>query len=423
MDLALSPDLEAYWCYLIVLSLALLVAAIQVRELLKTLANIWASAGAWLLLGAYTAVPVALFWLLDRADALHDTSAFAAILVAVTYRKILAGGSQGIAVPGGLVSAWQPFVAWSDKIAAGISARIARNKSRYDGKAIQQLASDPAFYDKIQKTVLNHSADPAKIQAALDEFNKWKPPLDDAGVLERKASYLYYALKSLPEVDSDRLFLDGGIIDKFDYYLYAREWSSKLFVLSVIAVLTVGIAFWVRSGMPLKEYEARYYLWRFQKVNATAADRFRAIQHLEKGLQQPDPKYREVVRQELTSRLRFELLPLETADRILKLLLHQSLLASDRLLDELADSLRTDNSDLRVRTQKELVYIGDQRGLPVPPELRGWKPGKEDALVCIDTVANTWVQIAKTKKAPEPRALDCLAALRPDAAKDPGGHK
>ena len=212
MDLALSPDFEAYWCYLILFSLALTVAVIQVRQLLKGLPNIWATARAWLLLAAYTAVPIALFWLLDRADAIHDTSLFAAILVGLTYRQILTGGTQGITVPGGFAKAWQPFVTWSDNIAAGISARIARNRSRYDQDVIQQLATHDDIFDNVRKTILNRSADPSKVQAALDDFNKLKPPLDDAGVQRRKANDLYYALKALPEVDSDRFLRDNGII-------------------------------------------------------------------------------------------------------------------------------------------------------------------------------------------------------------------
>jgi len=125
MDLSLSPDLEAYWCYLILFGLAFLVALVQVRLLLKGYTNIWATARSWLLLCAYTLVPIILFWVLDRADALHDTSLFAAVLVAVTYRQILSGGNQSMTIPSGLATAWQPFVAWSDNIAAGIRDRMA----------------------------------------------------------------------------------------------------------------------------------------------------------------------------------------------------------------------------------------------------------------------------------------------------------
>jgi len=188
MDLALSPDIEAYWCYLILSGISAAVAATQVRRLLKGLANIWASAGAWLLFAAYTAVPVGLFWLLDRADALHDTSLFAAILIALTYRQILSGSDQGIVVPGGFAKAWQPFLTWSDNLAAGINSRIARNTSRYDGGVIHQLATNPEVFDIVRKTILNSNstAEPAKFQTALDDFNQLQPPLDDADVQERK---------------------------------------------------------------------------------------------------------------------------------------------------------------------------------------------------------------------------------------------
>jgi len=414
MDLALSPDIEAYWCYLILFCLALIVAVIQVRLLLKTLPNIWASAGAWLLLAAYTVVPIALFWLLDRADALHDTSVFAAILIALTYRQILSGGTQGMPVPGGFAQAWQPFVTWSNKVAAGISARIARNNSRYDGTLIEKLAANPEVYDYVRKTVLNRTSDPAKVQAALADLDKLKSTLDDAGVLEKKANYLYYALKDVPDVDSDRLLLNMGLTSKRHYYLYAREWRSKLFVISVIIAAALGIFGWISfSDFP---FGAHYHLWRFQKINATSADRFRALQHLEEGLRGADPKYGELVRQQLTHQLRFEMLPLETADRILRLLLNKSLAMSDALTVELADSLRNENSDLRARTQKELVYIADARDLQIPSELRSWKPGKEDAPTCIDAVSNTWAKLAKTRKAPEPRELACLAAPAPGKA-------
>jgi hypothetical protein len=412
MDSALSPDIEAYWCYLALFAIALAVAGIRVRRLLQGFANIWATAPAWLLLAAYTAVPVVLFWLLDRADALHDTSIFAAILIAVTYQQILTGGSQGMVVPGGFAKAWQPFVTWSDNIAAGISARIARNNRRYDDKVIHHLATDGAIFEKVRRMILNRSADPGKVQTAIEAFSSLKPPLDDAGVQERKASYLYYALKALPDVDSDQELRDLGVISKREFYLYAREWSSKLIVVGVMAALIVAAGGWWWFGRqtPIRIYEAKYHLWRFGKANATAVDRFRAEQYLKQGLREGNADYIQTVRQGLTERLGFQLLPVETADKTLKLLLNQSF-ANPRgaLIGELADDLRTDNPDVRSRTQKELVYLGDEGHLAIPAALRNWNPGKEDAPACIDAVASAWVRTA-AKSAPEPDALACLTA-------------
>lgn len=408
MDLSISPDIEAFWCYLVLFILALTIAGVQVRGLLKGYENVWASAGAWLLLASYTAIPVALFWFLDRADALHDTSLFAAILVALTYRQIISGGADGFTLPAGFAKAWQPLVTWSDKIAAGISARIARNGSRYDGTVIHRIANDPKVFEAVRRLALNRAADPAKLQKAIDDFDKLKPPLDDSGVQERKANYLYYSVKALPDVDSERFFLELGLIGKQHYYLYAREWSSKLLVIGGLAIVAACVAgYWSRIPVPI--FEARYYLWRFEKPNATDIDRFRASQHLEQGLRDGNPQYVDTVRRELTRRLAFDDLPVETADRILKILLNRALISnSQELIDELADALRTDNPDLRARTQKELLYIGDERRLPIPAGLRNWKPGKEDASTCVDAVANEWARLGNSKHTPDSGALLCL---------------
>jgi hypothetical protein len=410
LDLSLSPDFEAYWCYCILAALALIVAAIQVRALLKGFTNAWSTARAWLLLGAYTAVPIALFWLLDRADALHDTSLFAAILVAVTYRQILSGGTQGMTVPGGFAKAWKPFVTWSDNIAAGIRDRIARNASQYDAKVIDHLATEPTVFEEVRRTVLNHSADPAQVQSALDGLDQQMPPLDDAGVLHKKATYLYFAVKALPEIDADKLLRDKNIITKSDYYLYAREWRSYIFVgvFAVILLVLVGLA-----AMQLKDpkYAARYYLWRFEKQNVTNVDRFRAALHLEQGMRGGNPDFVRIVRQELAMRLRFDALPLDAADRMLELLFQKTAGAPDAALIEiLADSLRTNNPDLRVRTQKVLVYFAQEYHLTIPDALRTWKPSKEDAATCVDTVANAWSQLAHpSASAVTDGALACLA--------------
>jgi hypothetical protein len=285
---------------------------------------------------------------------------------------------------------------------------------------IHQLATSADIFDDVRKTVMNRSADPAKIQAALDDFNKFKPPLDDDGVRERKANYLYYSLKALPDVDSDRYFRDRNLITSLNYYLYAREWSSKLFVISVLVAATLGIAIWARrSETHLQVYEARYYLWRFEKSNSTAVDRFRAIQHLELGLRSGNVEFVDTVRRELTRQLRFDMLPTDTADRILELLLDKSLTGDPKdLLEGLADALRTANPDVRSRTQKELLYIADLHHLPIPAELRIWKPGKEDAPTCVDAVVRVWAGIAETKAAPEAGALTCLA-VAPQAPQQP----
>lgn len=408
MDLSLSPDLDAYWCYLVLFTLAFIAALLHVRGLLKGFTNVWAMARSWLLLVAYTAVPVVLFWILDRADALHDTSLFGAVVVAVAYRQILAGSNQSLTPPSGLASAWQPFLAWSDNIAAGIRDRIARNKSRYDAEVVQKIAGKPEVYEKLERLVLNHAPKPGDVQTALADFDKLKPPLDDQGVLERKASFLYFSLQTLPEIDAAAVLRDEKIISVAKYYYYAREWSSRLIVWAVIGILIllVGVgAYQLQTPV----YRARYDVWRFEKPNGTAADRARATQRLEEGLRTGKPEYVAAVQGELTAHLRYRAVPLETADRMLKLLFQKTGEVRPGVIQALADSLRTDDADLRVRIEKVLVYLAEERKLTIPAELRDWLPSKEDAPTCVDRAANAWARLDGGGTL-EPGALACLGA-------------
>ncbi|MGI8743903.1 MAG: hypothetical protein ACR2NN_15270 [Bryobacteraceae bacterium] len=423
MDLALSPDFEAYWCYLTLFSIALIVAIIQVRGLLKGFNNVWADARAWLLLAAYTAVPIALFWLLDRADALHDTSFFAAVVVAVTYRQILSGGTQGMPVPGGFSKAWQPFVTWSDNIAGVIRDRLARKNSCFAADVINHLVEKPEVYEEVRRTVLIGAANPAEVQSQIDEYDKLKPPLDDTGVLKKKATFLYYTLKKLPEVKAEKLLCERGVISSRDYFMTTQEWRGKIVVITAILILSIGCVAAVKQAFT-PEYAARYFLWRFAKSNATALEHYRAEQHLEQGIRTGGPRYLETVRQQVTRSLRYEMLPLETADRLLKLLFQNpgATLADSALLRNLADSLRTDNPDLRTRTQRVLLYLADQRHLPVPIQLRAWNPGKEDSATCVDTVSNTWRKLAHGQTSVDADTLACLAQAAANAVTNAGGH-
>jgi hypothetical protein len=100
MDLSVSPVLEAYVCYAVVLLLGAVTAVIQISRRLGDLAGVWTVPQTWLLFVLYLLVPIGLFWLLDRTSAITDTSLFAAILVGVGYVGIMSGTNQTFRAPG-----------------------------------------------------------------------------------------------------------------------------------------------------------------------------------------------------------------------------------------------------------------------------------------------------------------------------------
>jgi hypothetical protein len=99
-----SPDIPAYWSYLIVLLVGMAVARSRVNSAFDRYDDRWAFAGTWSVFLAYTIVPVILLYFLDFTSVINDTSLFAALVIAFGYRQIFVGGIQGIAyrdrVPG-----------------------------------------------------------------------------------------------------------------------------------------------------------------------------------------------------------------------------------------------------------------------------------------------------------------------------------
>src|SRR5216684_8148471 len=146
MDMNVSPDLEAFCCYGLVLLLGLAVAWSQVSRRLGKLPGQWIMVNTWLLFFAYTFVPVLLFWALDRTNAVHDTSLFAAILVGFGYQQILSGSIASIQPAGDISKIWQPFAVWADSIANRIGNRIIVNDTRFDEKLLQTVRQDPAKF-------------------------------------------------------------------------------------------------------------------------------------------------------------------------------------------------------------------------------------------------------------------------------------
>ncbi len=89
MDLAISPDLSALCCYTIVAIVGAWVAGRQIAGRLSGIPGLWLEWRTYLLFMLYTAVPLAMFWLLDRGGAIADTSVFAAVLVGLGYQQII----------------------------------------------------------------------------------------------------------------------------------------------------------------------------------------------------------------------------------------------------------------------------------------------------------------------------------------------
>lgn len=387
MDMTVSPDLEAFICYALVFLLGLAAAKGQVGQRLGNLPGQWIMVNTWLLFFAYALLPVALFWLLDRTNAIHDTSVFAALVVGLGYQQILSGGIGTIRAPGEMSKLWQPFAAWADSISDRIRDRIAVNDSKFDERLLSTIRSDPKNFEKLKSLALAHTPNPKDLDDKIKEVDALANVLQDDGVMARKAEFLYLDLKKSSSKTFGYLLYKKGLISKKWYVWYEQEWRSKTAAIAVAIVLTVTVASCLHEASE-PEHMAAYYVWRLRKDSATDYDRFRAQQKLV-------PYLSKNAYQQLASALQTPNLPGKTADNILAVMLRTrgTAAAKDANLSQLLiDSLRTENSDVRLRIYKVLVYLGQEHGMD-PKAMQDWQPDPKDTPTRIDEMIKQWKKI------------------------------
>jgi hypothetical protein len=245
-----SPDIPAYFSYALVLLVGAVVARANVNNLVAGFGNRWAFAGTWWLFLAYVALPVLLFWFLDYTSALQDTSLFAALVVAIGYRQIFAGGVQGITMPGQTSALWRPFEAWVTRTNERILTRQKQYKDRFDERVRASFAADPERLRMFEALTLERSNDPAALTAALAPLRADPPP---PGAPTRIVNVLWRDLRTSVPEDYGYLLYRRRLVTWWQYWRWLEDGRSKLISVSILValiVLAVVAALWLTSAGP-----------------------------------------------------------------------------------------------------------------------------------------------------------------------------
>jgi hypothetical protein len=385
MDLSASPDFDAFYCYLIVFFLGLITAIIQINKRLLNYPGKWVTWNTWTLLAAYTMLPVVLFWFLDRVNAIHDTSLFAAILIGAGYQQVLSGNLATIRA-GEISKIWQPFTAWSDYIGDRIRDRIITNAERFDEELRSAVLSDPKKQEDLKFLAMTHAKDPAALKKQLDDITAQQAALGDKGIQLKLIGALYDSLKISSPRSFEYLLHTKGVISSFVYHWYTKQWRSKATALVAAIAVVILLLLGARSLNM-----GRYYEWRLKKDNATDIDRYRARNKL---LEYSRMDMGPVV--DLVSSLRYSGITSKVADNVFAIVLEArtaSLQSEKAMIGALVESLRTDNAAIRTRINETLLYIAKDKGITVSDELKNWKPNQKENLNDIDTLVEKWKQV------------------------------
>lgn len=415
MDLAVSPDLEAFFCYAIVFALGLIVARRQVAQKMASFKGAWISLQTWLLFLAYSLLPVGLFWLLDRTGAIHDTSLFAALIIGFGYRQILEGSLNSISTSGEISALWKPFVGWTDDVALGITRRIMRRDARFRERVISQLAKDAAQLGHLRVLVESRTpaANLAKLKQNLDEIETTYESLGEDTVNENKAKLLYEKVTALE--DFEYLLYRRGITRRWTYFWYAQEWRSKALALGVGLALAIGIATAVQQLTTPKNLVA-YYAWRLRKPGTTELDRFRTQRELRAWLATGDQRIAQATCERLAGLLQRPDLAVDRVETLLQLLVenHRIAAGSERMVALLIDSLHSESLDIRVRINTALHYLAARWRLSVSADLAQWNPSLQISPTELEQRIEAWREVFHlTTAIPDARAIPSEPASTP----------
>jgi hypothetical protein len=405
MDQITSPDLPAWFCYLLVLSLGMLVARANVNRLLASQPGHWGFVNTWVLFSAHAVMPVVLFWFLDYTSALRDTALFGALLVAFGYRQIFAGGIQGITMPGQTPRLWQPFEAWVSRIKEQIATQYQDSRSLFDAKVRVYLASDTARMERLRGLSFTYTSNPEALSEQLTKLASQKAP-DGAPAQSiqqwknnEEARILLNDLRRSQPVNYGIFLYQDRLITSWMYHNWRQSRQSQWagWVGAALIILTIG--FGALKCYRSERVTTSYYQWRLTKAGVSDYDRFRSREHLASRLEAavhatpPDAQRVAALVSPLIARLRFRDTSPQTADDVLALFIDTHSPGADRVvIPGLIEALRNPNEDLRLRVRRAISGL-QQADFPnnVPDDVADkWVPAKNENPMDIDRHVQAW---------------------------------
>ncbi|HZP98686.1 MAG TPA: hypothetical protein VFB13_04050 [Reyranella sp.] len=403
----LSPDIDARFCYLIVMLAGMLTAVREVDSRLAHIPGAWNDIGAHRLFGFLWLTPVIIFFLLDHTGAINDTSPVAALVVALTYSAFVAGA--GHSLPRQVTGLWAKLLGDPDRIQANAQARMQARLFQYVRAATRDIASKPARYSKLQTLARRLVADPQALDARMAELDQqyggdptlsaWKK----TELLLRAIAGVYVARGLTEEVHG--LLRREGLIGWGTYASFPGEsvggaWRN----LSVLIPAGLIIAIAILSTTDRWNFERAWLGWRLSKTNATSVDLTRTreafIDRFARSFAPSDELHTlgGIIREASMTPAR-----VDTTIGIMTDAVRQRI-DRDRLLPDLVVtliiSLRTANVDARARVHNALLYLADQRlkatsadnkeAQAVLDDLRKWKPSDSSSVTELAGRIDEW---------------------------------
>lgn len=400
MEQIASPDKPAYFCYLVVVLVGLWVAQRKVNALMASSQGRWGFLETWLVFGAYALVPVLLFWLLDFSNALHDTSLFAALLVALGYRQILAGEMKGTTAPAQFSALWSPFETWANQVRDRIATKNKVTSDRFNNTLQSILAQDAARVAGLVELAYRTAEDPTQLATDLAALKSAPRPADiaqdafDRIQVRGRVARCLQSIRTVNPEDYGNDLYSEKLLSFNQYWLLLGNAAAQLWLLyGLVFIFFLLAAFGSLFFQP--HNLLRYHQWRFQKINATERDHFRTREFLAGRINAAagDKKAAFEIIEPLVRLLRYRDIDRKVAENILSLILEfRRPELTQQAVPLLIESLRTENPDVRLRihqTLQALRTLAYENSMQAE-DLTSWVPSKSESAADVEKQINKY---------------------------------
>lgn len=400
MEQIASPDKPAYFCYFVVIIVGLWVAQRKVNGLMASSQGRWGFLETWLVFTAYALVPVLLFWLLDFSNALHDTSLFAALLVAIGYRQILAGEMKGTAAPGQFSALWSPFETWANQVRDRIATKNKVRSDRFNNTLQGILAQDAARVDGLAELAYRRAEDRAQLERDLAALKSTAKPADitqnafDRIQVRARVARCLQSIRTVNPEDYGNDLYSAKLVSFSQYWFFLGNAAARLWLLyGLLFIFFLLAAFGSLFFQP--HNLLRYHQWRFQKINATERDHFRTHEFLAGRIHAAagDKKAAFEIIEPLVRLLRYRDIDRKVAENVLSLILEfRRPELTPQAVPMLIESLRTENPDVRLRIHQTLQSLRTlaYENSAQAEDLTSWVPSKSESAADVEKQVNKY---------------------------------
>ena len=391
MDLTVSPDVDAFYCYLLVTSLGLFTGYIQVNKYLGDKEGIWFIHRTWILLLLFAAIPVALFWFLDLTGATNDTALLAAVVVGLGYERILAGESESIQQPGAVSKLSTPFLAYAEALSNLTLKQAQQLEVRRQNKIIELIAQDKARYETLVELVETRGDDVYELVDDLHTIDENELGLSDQAVREQKARRLYEHAMYYDD-DAHVQMREKGVIDNATFYWEIRDWRRRsASILTAITFVFVTSILVFQFALSNSDTVTQYDLWRLGKIENSKKDQFRAQDRLSARLHDTDQRTRILNR--LLMFLQRPELPKDNAKLALEVVVRSRESAPKGAVEiapYIYKALRTPNAHSRDIANQSLVYLSKRQCVALERSIKEWNPKDGDTIAIVEQKIDAW---------------------------------